>query len=74
MHINLKSITCKCGCIYTCPKSYNEIIKEYDDMRGNREKFYGKINKVKKTDKLTVSLSCPKCNNIGYKSEFKVNN
>ena len=69
MNINLKSITCNCGCVYTCPKLYNKIVKEYDDMRGNEQKFYAKINIPEK--KKMIRLLCPKCDKLGYQVEFK---
>ena len=69
MNINLKSITCNCGCVYTCPKSHNKIVKEYDDMRGNEQKFYAKINIPEK--KKMIRLLCPKCDKLGYQVEFK---
>ena len=72
MHIDLKSITCECGCIYTCPKSHNKIVNEYDEMRGNKQKFYAKVNEVDKKDGTKIiRLLCPKCDKLGYQTELK---
>ena len=72
MHINLKSITCECGCIYTCPKSHNKIAKEYDEMRGSKQKFYAKVNEVKTKTHKMIRLLCPSCGKLGYQVEEKM--
>jgi len=73
MHINLKSISCECGCIYTCPGSINRNVKEYDKERGNKKKFYAKVNEVDTKKGKMVRLLCPQCDKLGYQTEFKIN-